>query len=332
MKTKLKLGYKLYNAEMSSTQSTKTASVTGRGSGRSTSKRGRGSVIKRGNRTSTIIVNNRHPAVSVGARTAPTTSLPTVSPSVSGRTNRVRVANTRKTMYDGDTGASNIDRLGGNSDNQNNDSRPENRISHGSGFTVISPNEKKRREINQQAQKNMLTYEKHKEESRLQHVSYVGTAGGGLITEREARQRAAMNHSKAAFNSRLKRESVRAAAKQQEEAVYEQRKQGARKQAELNEQRERENEKRRKERMKDDMRRTNSAFLDRLEAGNRSSKINSGAIKSNSDCNYLNHGDYQRDDLDRLQVMFPDYSRNHLSDIIEQMGSLELAVDLLSEN
>ncbi|XP_050411839.1 uncharacterized protein LOC126826796 [Patella vulgata] len=322
---------------MSFTQNAKTTSVTGRGSGRGTRGAGRGSVIKRGNRTSTIV--NNHP-VTVGARTAPRTSLPTVSPSpsVRGRTNRGRGANTRKTMYDDDddTGASNIDRLGG-PDNRNNDSRPENRISHGSGFTVISPNEKKRREINQQAQKNMLTYEKHKEESRLQHVSYVGTAGGGFISEREARQRAAMNQSKAAFDSRLKRESVRAAAKQQEEAVYEQRKQAARKQAELNEQRERENEKRRKERMNDDMRRKNAAFLDRLEAGNSSRKTNSGAVNSSSKSRRepepmvaVSNRNYQRDDLDRLQVMFPDCSRNYLSDIIEQMGSLELAVNVLS--
>ncbi|ESO98965.1 hypothetical protein LOTGIDRAFT_231280 [Lottia gigantea] len=359
---------------------TSKASTTSRGRGRGTNSSNsvRGSIINRGEKqTSSKIPGVGQSTPNRFNNSSRGTARNRGSTTARGGGGRGRGA----TMYDNDNDMSfsrpRDARMRVNSQSYQADQQPEgstnrpngsetnqDRTTHTSGFTMVSPNEKKRRAITErlgdiinninsytgiypdtEATKNLEEYERHKEEQRIQHVSYVGTAGGGLISEEEARRKAAIQHSKASYNSRTKRESYRAAEKENEEMVYRERKMAARRQSELNE------EKRKKEegRHRDEMRRKNAAFLDRLEANkpkptapqnNQDTEVSRRDMpvpKSSSEAkgsspvtqNYAN--DSVNEDINRLQVMFPHYTRNDLSDLLQQMGSLELTVDILSE-
>ncbi|KAJ8311876.1 hypothetical protein KUTeg_010573 [Tegillarca granosa] len=68
------------------------------------------------------------------------------------------------------------------------------RMSYEGCYTKISPNERKRQEISNQARKEEENYQAFKEKNRLAHVSYIGTAGGGQISKTDSRQKLEQNH------------------------------------------------------------------------------------------------------------------------------------------
>ncbi|KAK7478291.1 hypothetical protein BaRGS_00030443, partial [Batillaria attramentaria] len=49
------------------------------------------------------------------------------------------------------------------------------RATHTGAYTVISPNEKKRRQITEQAERGTREYEQYKQQNKPTRVSYVGT-------------------------------------------------------------------------------------------------------------------------------------------------------------
>ncbi|WAR28092.1 hypothetical protein MAR_013796 [Mya arenaria] len=65
----------------------------------------------------------------------------------------------------------------------------EQRMEYLGGFTKVTPNEKKRQQITQAAQKETQAYEAHKKQNTPQSFSYVGTAGGGQTTQTDARRK-----------------------------------------------------------------------------------------------------------------------------------------------
>ncbi|GFR77682.1 epithelial-stromal interaction protein 1-like [Elysia marginata] len=106
-----------------------------------------------------------------------------------------------------------------------------------SGFTVIPRNEKKWQQINQQAQKETAAYERYKQDQKVQSCSYVGTVGGGQLSEDQARARQAHQVRAAKFNRQMKQAEQRQAARKAEEDAIEAKRAEARRKAELNAQR-----------------------------------------------------------------------------------------------
>ncbi|KAL8574798.1 hypothetical protein ACOMHN_031905 [Nucella lapillus] len=140
------------------------------------------------------------------------------------------------------------------------------RTMHAGGFTVIRPDEKRRREVTEQAEREAQRYEQYKQQGKPARVSYVGTVGGGegsvssLERARQQQVRTQVQHSKA---SRLVRDQDRRSQhRQEEDRAMAQRKEVARKQTNLHAQR----QTAKQDGWKSEMNRVNQAFLDRLEA------------------------------------------------------------------
>ncbi|XP_064649339.1 epithelial-stromal interaction protein 1-like [Lineus longissimus] len=118
----------------------------------------------------------------------------------------------------------------------------ERRLEYRGGYSVMPPDETRKRQVEAQARKESEEYERYKEQKKPGHMSYVGTAGGGL-TEEQARARAAKEHSHSKFNSLQKRQQYHDEARRKEDMKYEEKKAQAREQSEQNERRERERQK-----------------------------------------------------------------------------------------
>ncbi|XP_041378585.1 nucleosome-remodeling factor subunit NURF301-like [Gigantopelta aegis] len=138
----------------------------------------------------------------------------------------------------------------------------EQQLSHLGAFSMLTPNQAKRQQIISQAQRETQQYEAYKEKTKLKHVSYVGTVGGGEKSEAEARRDAERKQANAKLQRLKKQQQWQEQKKVSEDSVYEQKKLDARRQSELKEEKER----RREEKLKEDMRRKRSAFLDKLES------------------------------------------------------------------
>lgn len=127
------------------------------------------------------------------------------------------------------------------------------------GFTVIPRNEEKWRKINQQAQRETANYERFKEAQKKKTYSYVGTCGGGDISEDEARARQANQVRAAKFNRQMKQAEYKLAAKKAEEDAIEAKRAEARRKAEANAERQA------RAAPVEEVRRNREAFLARLE-------------------------------------------------------------------
>ncbi|CAG5136617.1 unnamed protein product, partial [Candidula unifasciata] len=111
---------------------------------------------------------------------------------------------------------------------------PQRTPTYAGGYSVIPPNERKRQQISQMAQRETEEYERHRQANAVRHVSHVGTVGGGDITEEQVRkeQERALRRQKL---DRLKRqEEQRNARKKAEDAEIEQKRAEARRKAEQN--------------------------------------------------------------------------------------------------
>ncbi|KAK3099001.1 hypothetical protein FSP39_025169 [Pinctada imbricata] len=143
------------------------------------------------------------------------------------------------------------------------------RMSHQGAYTMITPNEERRRQINQQAQQEAERYQRHKEQRKLGHVNYKGTVGGGEISQAEARRNAATQLRNTKMDSLQKRQQYRSDLRQKEEDDALKKKAEQRRKSEAN----LSLEKNRQEKLESDHRKKNEAFLKRIEAENRAKRV-----------------------------------------------------------
>ncbi|XP_033760177.1 epithelial-stromal interaction protein 1-like [Pecten maximus] len=243
----------------------------------------------------------------------------------------------------------------------------EQRMSHQGGFTMITPNEKKRQAVSEQAKRGLDQYDAHKQQQKLGHVSYVGTAGGGQMTMAESRQRMVDGNRFGKTDRLQKQQQYKDERKQKEETEFEKKKMQQRMKAETNKQREATRQSQDHMKYDEDRRRKNEEFLKKLEgqsrqpgvstSGNVASTDNSPlrlaapAISPDSQCqrsyehvqsspggqssshsteNEATGG--QISQLETLMSMFPMYSTDILCDILNQTdNNLDQAVQLLTQ-
>ncbi|OWF40907.1 epithelial-stromal interaction protein 1-like [Mizuhopecten yessoensis] len=145
----------------------------------------------------------------------------------------------------------------------------EQRVSYQGGFTMITPNEKKRQAISEQARREQEQYDNHKQQQKLGHVSYVGTPGGGQITMAESRQRMIDGERFGKIDKLKKQQQYKDERKRKEESELEKKKLQQRMKAESNKQREASRQEQDHFKYDEDRRRKNEAFLSKLESQSR---------------------------------------------------------------
>lgn len=254
----------------------------------------------------------------------------------------------------------------------------EQRMSYQGGFTMITPNEKKRQAVNEQAKRGLDQYNTHKQQQKLGHVSYVGTPGGGQMTMAESRQRMIDGNRFGKVDRLQKQQQYKDERKQREETEYEKKKIQQRMKAENNKQREATQHSQNQMKYDEDRRRKNEEFLRRLEGQSRQPGVSSTGNTAPSDNFPLrlaapgpsaSHWSYehtvqrspghsssydignettggqcstystdneatggQSSQLETLMSMFPMYSTDILSDILNQTdNNLDQAIQLLTQ-
>ena len=100
-------------------------------------------------------------------------------------------------------------------------------------------------------------------------MSYTGTTGGGEVSQTEARRNTETQMRNAKMDSIQKRQQYRSDLKRKEDKDINRKKMEQRRRTEAN----KSQEKDRQERLENDHRRTNEAFLKRLEAENRAKRV-----------------------------------------------------------
>lgn len=206
------------------------------------------------------------------------------------------------------------------------------RMSHQGAFTMITPNERRRQEISEQARREEENYQRHKENNRLGYVNYVGTAGGGQKTQTEARNEQARTHQSSKYESIQKRQAAREAPKKREEEEISKKKMEQRRKSEQNKQLESE----RQRKLQEDHRSKNEAFLRRIEneqkfktRSKQPPAVSNPVVQSDRNEAASSSQDLG-DPLGELQGMFPMYDQDSLRDILTQTGSVEAAIGILS--
>ncbi|BFZ00507.1 hypothetical protein BsWGS_03546 [Bradybaena similaris] len=111
---------------------------------------------------------------------------------------------------------------------------PQRTATYAGGFTVIPPNEMKRQQISQMAQREAEAYESYKQANAVKHVSHVGRVGGGVLTEEQARKEQERALRRQKLDRLTRQEEQRKAKKNAEEAEIAQKRAAARRQAEQN--------------------------------------------------------------------------------------------------
>lgn len=143
----------------------------------------------------------------------------------------------------------------------------EQRMTYEGSYTRITPNEKKRQQIQRMAQQEETAYKSYKQQNTPTTVNYVGTAGGGEIREADARRKSQQEISKV---QRLeKKQQLVANKRSAEQAEIDKIKAEQRRRAEQNDLRKKEEEKNDAHKWDEQRRRTNEAFLRRLENKSR---------------------------------------------------------------
>ncbi|GFN73922.1 epithelial-stromal interaction protein 1-like [Plakobranchus ocellatus] len=125
----------------------------------------------------------------------------------------------------------------GNESQEQQQDGSEGRGQHAGGYTVFSPNEKRRQKVNQMASRETEAYERFKQANATKRYNYVGTVGGGEISEEQVRARQAQKVRAAKFNRQMKQEEQRQKTKKAEEDAIQAKRDEARRKAELNAQR-----------------------------------------------------------------------------------------------
>lgn len=143
----------------------------------------------------------------------------------------------------------------------------EQRMTYAGSYTRITPNEKKRQQIQRMAQQEETAYKSYKQQNTPTTVNYVGTAGGGELREADVRRKSQQEISKV---QRLERKQQLVANKRSAEQVeIDKRKAEQRRKAEQNDLRKKKEEENGAHKWDEQRRRTNEAFLRRLENKSR---------------------------------------------------------------
>lgn len=128
-----------------------------------------------------------------------------------------------------------------------------------------------------------LFYNRHKESNRLGPVNYVGTVGGGQKSQSDARNQQARMQQSSKFDSIQKRQAARDTVKKREDEEISKKKEEQRRKTEQNKR----SEVDRQQRLKEDHRQKNEAFLKRLEAEQKSKSTSKysqlGAVREPAD-------------------------------------------------
>ncbi|XP_059198184.1 epithelial-stromal interaction protein 1 [Centropristis striata] len=133
------------------------------------------------------------------------------------------------------------------------------------GFTVIPPNESRRRENQMIAQRDEETFQRWREANRPPAVHLNPERLGGNATEAGARERQSRELKCSKLQKKLKKEEDDRRRRQEEEAEFQKKKDEARQQAERNEEKRRQEEQRRREQFMPDHVRKTESFLQRFE-------------------------------------------------------------------
>ncbi|XP_052784492.1 uncharacterized protein LOC128220230 [Mya arenaria] len=245
----------------------------------------------------------------------------------------------------------------------------EQRMEYLGGFTKVTPNEKKRQQITQAAQKETQAYEAHKKQNTPQSFSYVGTAGGGQTTQTDARRKLVQTTPNKT-QKMLQQQERKSLTKQHEEAEIEKKRAEQRAKAERNERRDQEERLNSEKRWDEQRKRKNDAFLRGLENKTKGSSVKAPASQSQTRLSapqppvsnsslpepedalsegaawHIEEEDRlpggatgeadltieERRRLDALNVMFPNCARDVLRSLLEQTDfSLDAAVALLHD-
>lgn len=229
------------------------------------------------------------------------------------------------------------------------------RMSYQGCYTMISPNEKKRQEIQRQADKETANYQQYKEQKKVGTLSYVGTAGGGDITQQQARNKLIQDNKNPSMRLREKREENRIQKKKKEEEEIELKRKKQRELADKNKLKSQQTDAEKNNKWDEDRRRKTDDFLSRLEKkpndrqqGNTEFKPRGSDTVSSTpdapvqpvfevDTSKYASGDNAcsdtnipvSNDLDTLHSLFPQYDIATLQDFL-QHNSLESAIDFIT--
>lgn len=231
------------------------------------------------------------------------------------------------------------------------------RMSYQGGFTMITPNEKRKQEIQKQAERETANFQQYKEQRKVGHMSYVGTAGGGELTQEQARNKLIQENKNPSMRLREKREEYRSQQKTREEEEINQKRNRQRELAEKNKARQVQSDSDQRRKWDEDRKRKTDEFLSRLEAkptqgssrgGTLEARTSDLQIDSSASASNIpaalndstpidapsawgnSHSSrVVQDDIDTLQRIFPYYDRTVLQDILEQTQSVEAAIEML---
>ncbi|KAH3814375.1 epithelial-stromal interaction protein 1-like [Dreissena polymorpha] len=241
----------------------------------------------------------------------------------------------------------------------------ERRLTYQGGYSVIPPNEKKRQQIIQNAQKEEKALQEHRQRNTQTSFNYVGTVGGGQVSQQESRSHLVQS-SPNKVQRQLQQQQRKSFVKQKEEEDIVKHKAKQRAVAETNERRKQEEAASQQQRWDEQKRRTNDAFLRRLEnKGKKQGAVNSqgppqtvqtwetqeNEEREENDDEFVqrmgeasmadaeeNSADYagllveQRRGLTTLHFMFPQYPVDFIRGILEQTNfSLDAAATVLGE-
>jgi hypothetical protein len=218
-------------------------------------------------------------------------------------------------------------------------------------YTVIAPDEEKRRSIQQKAKEEEEKLEQYRHEHRIQHLSYVGTVGSGesaasntsIATPVSDAGRSVLTNRTSKMTPAQKSQYYRTEEKRRQDAENERKKQQQRLKATENEEKEHE----RKARLDEDRRRKNEAFLSQMSKTSKQSIVSRQAAAdvatetmatTSSTTNRTTVSDgiarqVQSDPatVDQLHSAFPEFSRAELAELLcEFDGNVEEVMKILT--
>ncbi|KAK7090031.1 epithelial-stromal interaction protein 1-like isoform X1 [Littorina saxatilis] len=158
-------------------------------------------------------------------------------------------------------------------------------------YTVISPDERRRRKMTEIADREARQYEEYKRNQTPRRFSYVGTCGQGQVWPKDeftARQQQIRIHAQSKTSRILKEQERKQQQRQMEDRELQQKKAAARRKAEQNERREEE----RQHDLRSDMDQRMAVFLNRLEFQRAGSQPQQPSRSQSMRSNHAGYGMY----------------------------------------
>ncbi|XP_070567781.1 epithelial-stromal interaction protein 1-like [Ptychodera flava] len=217
------------------------------------------------------------------------------------------------------------------------------RLQHRGNYAVIAPNEKKRSQIQRQAEKETRQYEEYKERNKMGYISLPPqTVGGGkVVSQTSARQQQSLQHRQVTARVGYgAKSSYKSSLRAKEEAEALEKKAKARMQTEKNKER----EQTRQQRLDEDRRKKNDEFLRKFERNGKQPQgmaTSSGhpqvtAVESFEPQSQTSHvvdrpGNSTSDpDVELLKDMFPHKTVDEISEALSSSsGAVDVAANVL---